>query len=165
MCPLIDTILKDKLPRSLSYPVSSARLSDEIAEVADLSRIALYFAYESCGQCRHHDPSRDEKSRYPILALRNGLPELYVDQLAGDLADDPEARSILVFPIKSRAKSIIAEALSGSALRPVRNWFGVSPERQKDQQTLVLIFDETSKRIIPKFADDYEGLEKHRFYS
>lgn len=158
----ISTILRDRAAtRTIAYPIGGATLSEALADVISLQNLALYYLYDSSPQIGHYDPAKSNAERYPVLVARRGLPTLSVPTLVGDLADNPEARSILIFPVKARIKGRVTESLRDVGLRALRKWMA----RDVPQRDLVLSYDETTHSITPKFAEDWDGTEIERVYT
>lgn len=160
-----ETVLRDKLPPTLSYPISAQQIEQGIDRPAQSERLALYFLYESGRQTMHYDPKTGLAQSYPVLVLLQGLPTLPVEIYLGDLERDPDVRSILVFPVKVRLKARISEVILQQGLRPIRNWLSVEPHPDKPQRPLVLIYDEATQRISSKFAASWDGPEQDRYYT
>lgn len=159
------TILKDKLPRGVSYPVTDRMLHDELEGIVSHEELGVYFVYNSCTQVEHYDPATSGDARYTVMVLRNGLPELRVSTMAGDLADNPAARSILVFPVKTRLKSMIANAIVDSWIQPIKNWLAVAPGPDNGQKDLLLAYDSTTQAVSAKFCRSWDGPESGRIYT
>jgi hypothetical protein len=102
--------------------------------------------------------------RYPVVALRRGIPKLKVPVLAGDLETNADTRSILVFPVKMRIKQRVTEGLLELGMRPLVRWFSANASPDAPQRSLVLIFDESDQRVSAKFAEDWTGPEVDRKY-
>ncbi len=162
----ISTLLRDRVPsRTIAYPIAAQHLNATLEGVFPLSSIGLYFLYESSGQVNHYDPAKSRLERYPVLVVRRGLPEVMKPVLAGDLTDDGEARSILVFPVKVRLKQRVGDALKKQGMRPLIRWFSAKCASDTVQRPLVLLYDEATSSIAAKFAEDWDGREIERFYS
>jgi len=158
----ISTILRDRAPsRTVAYPIGGATLSEVLADVISLQNLALYYLYDSSPQSGLYDPAKSDAERYPVLVARRGLPVLRVPTMVGDLADNPAARSVLIFPVKARIKGRVTESLRDIGLRALRKWMA----RDVPDRDLVLYYDETTHSITPKFADDWEGPEIERIYT
>lgn len=161
----VSTLLRDRVPsRTIAYPVSAQQINETLRGVVPLDTVALFFLYDSAAQATHYDPAKSEAQRYPILALRRGLPTLKAPILAGDLDQKPETPAILVFPVKARIKPKIAEALRNDGIRPVLRWLTAKPVPGSPQRPLVLVYDETAHRVTAKFAEEWDGAAAERVY-
>jgi hypothetical protein len=161
----ISILLRDRVPsRTIGYPISAPQINEALLGVVPLEVVALFFLYDSSAQASHYDPAKSMAQRYPIVALRRGLPKLRVPVLAGDLETNPETRSILVFPVKMRLKQRISEALVELGMRPIARWFTAKSTPEAPQRSLVLIYDEADQRVTAKFAEDWSGPEVDRRY-
>jgi hypothetical protein len=161
---VISQILKDDTPKGVSYVFTVKQLSDEFAGITDLDDLALYALYHSTPQTRKYDATVSNDERYAVMVLINGLPVLDVPTMPGDLADKEEARSILLFPVKARLKKMIASAVEEQGMRAVKAFLSVPLEKRSIQKPLVLVFDETTQKITPRFAPPWDGEEKDRIY-
>jgi len=161
----ISTLLRDRIPsRTIAYPTAAPPLNAALEDVFPLGSVALYFLYESSAQVTYYDPAKSTLERYPVLVVRRGLPEVMKPVLAGDLEDDPEARSILVFPVKVRLKQRVADALRKQGMRPLVRWFSAKSAPGTVQRPLVLLYDEPTSGIVAKFAEDWDGTPIERRY-
>ena len=161
----ISILMRDRVPsRTIAYPLAASQLNQVFETAVPLDKLALFFLYDSSPQSLHYDPAKDSAERYPILALVRGIPELKEEVLAGDMRDDPEVRSILVFPVKARIKPRIADAVKEMAVRPMIRWMTAKVPATAVQRPLVLIYDEPSGRVSAKFAEEWDGREIDRRY-
>jgi hypothetical protein len=160
----VSTILRDHLPRILSYPVSASFLSQGLRESATLDHLAFYFLYDSAAQMLLYDPAKSTAERYTVLVLRSGLPALRVTTLTGDLGHHEDTSSILVFPVKARIKNHVLNSVREHGLRPMQKWLAAGSEAPVKQRPLVLVYDESVHRVSAKFADDWTGDERDRQY-
>ena len=162
----ISILMRDRVPsRTIAYPLGAAQLHRIFESAVPLENLALFFLYDSSSQSLHYDPAKDSAERYPILALVRGIPELKTEVLAGDMRENPETRSILVFPVKARIKPMITDAVMNMAARPMVRWMTAKTPENAVQRPLVLIYDEPSARVTAKFAEDWDGREVDRRYS
>ena len=161
----VSILLRDRVPsRTIGYPLAAPQINETLKGVVPLDTVALFFLYDSCAQPAHYDPSKSMAQRYPVVALRRGIPKLKVPVLAGDLETNAETRSILVFPVKMRIKQRVTEALLELGMRPLVRWFSASTTAEAPQRALVLIFDESDQRVSAKFAEDWTGPDVDRKY-
>jgi hypothetical protein len=161
----VSILLRDRVPsRTIGYPLSAPQINETLKGVVSLDTVALFFLYDSSAQASHYDPSKSMAQRYPVVALRRGIPKLKVPVLAGDLETNPDTRSILVFPVKMRIKQRVTDALLEQGMRPLVRWFAANASPDAAQRSLVLIFDESDQRITAKFAEDWTGPEVDRKY-
>ena len=161
----ISILLRDRVPsRTIVYPIGAPHLNRELENVVALKDVALFFLYDSSAQVNYYDPAKSKLERYPILVVRQGLPEVTASVLAGDLAENPDVRSILVFPVKARLKQKVVEAIREQGIRPIVRWFSARPTPGSVQRPLVLIYDEAAQRVTAKFAEDWDGSELDRRY-
>ena len=145
----ISTLLRDRVPsRTIAYPIGVSQFQEALDGVVPLQQIGLYFLYDSSPQVGYYDPAKSQLERYPILVVRPGLAVLSRSVLAGDLADDPEARAILVFPVKARIKPKVSEVLRDQGMRPIVRWFTCAQTPGTVQRPLVLVYDEAAHRIL-----------------
>ena len=161
----VSILLRDRVPsRTIGYPLSAPQVNEALSGVTPLDTVALFFLYDSCAQPSHYDPSKSMSQRYPVVALRRGIPKLKVPVLAGDLETNPDTRSILIFPVKMRIKQRITDSLVELGMRPLVRWFSAKPSPDAPQRPLVLIYDEVDQRVSAKFAEDWTGPEVDRKY-
>jgi hypothetical protein len=159
----ISTILHDKLPRTLNYPVGASFLAESLAGCANLDHVAVYFLYDTAPQIGLYDPAKSPAERYTVMAVRRGLPVLRVPTLTGDLESHEDTASVLVFPVKARLRPRVYDSIREHALRPLQRWFAVTTDLAK-QRALVLMYDEGTQRVTVKFAEDWTGEERDRRY-
>ncbi len=160
----LSTILRDKLPRTLSYPVSASFLAQSLRGSIHLDHVAFYFLYESSAQMLLYDPAKSPAERYPVVVLRRGLPAFRVATLTGDLGHHEDTCSILVFPVKARIKNHVLESIREHGVRPMQKWFATASDPSVKQRPLVLVYDESVHRVSAKFAEDWTGDERDRQY-
>ena len=160
----LSTILRDKLPRTLAYPVAEGLLASDLHAAANLDHVALYFLYGSSPQALVYDPARSALTHYPVLVLRRGLPSLRVETLTGDLDSYGDTCSILSFPVKARLRPRVAAAIREQGMRPLQKWLTAAADPELKQRPLVLYYDETAQRISARFAEDWTGDERDRQY-
>lgn len=72
--------------------------------------------------------------------------------------------SLLIFPVKTRLRRMVEDAILDKGLRALRNWLHASPETRPDQRPLVLVYDEDSGGIQAKFAEPWRSGQK-RIYA
>jgi hypothetical protein len=161
---LPSTILRERLPRTLSYPVTEALLSSAFAGICDLDHLAVYFVYDSSPQLLRYDPVKSTATSYPVLVIRKGLPVFRVPTLTGNLAYFDDTRSVLVFPVKARIRPAVTDAIREQGLRPLQKWLSASADPALKQRPLLLSYDEVAHRIAAKFAEDWPGDELDREY-
>jgi len=177
---MIPIVLKDTVPRQLAYPVGDAYLSEQLGADVQLEDLALFFLFTSGIQLDHYDPLTSSETTYPVLALDHEPPPLVGTAKArlrddrrrraellgvirtGRAAEDqPEAPlgadldasvAIVVFPVKTRMRRRVTDAIETQGIKLIRNWLAAAPEVQKDQKPLVLLFDEISGRVSARFA-------------
>jgi len=161
----ISTLLRDRVPtRTIAYPIAASAFHQALDGVIALDHIGLFFLYDSAAQVSYYDPAKSQSEQYPVLVVRRGLPELTASFFVGDLADDSEARSILVFPVKARMKAKVGQALKQQGIRPLVRWFQAKCAPDQVQRPLVLIYDQPGDRILAKFAEEWSGPEVDRYY-
>ena len=161
----ISVLMRDRVPsRTIAYPLAAAHLNRMFEDAIPLDQLALFFLYDSCSQPHHYDPAKDSNDRYPILALVRGIPELKEPVLAGDMREDPETRSILVFPVKARIKPKVTDAIKKSGVRPMVRWMTAKVPPNAKQRALVLFYDEATGSVSAKFAEEWDGKGSDRRY-
>lgn len=161
----ISVLMRDRVPsRTIAYPLAAAHLNRMFEDAIPLEHLALFFVYDSSDQVRHYDPAKDANERYPILALVRGIPEMKEEVLAGDMRENAETRSILVFPVKARIKQKVTDAIKKSGVRPMVRWMTAKLPPHAKQRPLVLLYDESTGAVSAKFAEEWEGKEVDRRY-
>ena len=171
---MIPIVLKDTVPRQLAYPVGDAYLSEQLGADVQLEDLALFFLFTSGIQLDHYDPLTSTETSYPVLALDREAPPLVGEarlrdarrrkaELAGLIrrgrrgaatseSDLDAPVSIVVFPVKTRMRRRVTDAIEAQGIKLIRNWLAAPPEVKKDQKPLVLLFDETTGRVSARFA-------------
>lgn len=193
-------ILKDELPRMISYPIGETLLVHELGAAIEAEDLGLYFLYTSGVQLNHYDPVTCKDGRYPVMALDRHPPQLNTDAekrlaeerrsgrgfgadklsgvaraqaqlLGGDIETEsgevwePPPVCLSIFPVKTRLRRKVEDAIIDFALRPILNWLGASEQAAATQKALVLVFDETESKITTKFAEPSASRSRDRVYA
>jgi hypothetical protein len=79
VCPVV---IRDELPRLVTYPVGELFVRAQFGSVLSEDEIGVYFLYLSGVQVNHYDPVISRASVYPVLALDREPPQLCSDALA-----------------------------------------------------------------------------------
>lgn len=82
MRALSPVVIRDELPRLVTYPVGEVFLRAELGPVLGEDDAGIYFLYLSGVQVNHYDPVLSRDSVYPVLALDREPPQLCSDALA-----------------------------------------------------------------------------------
>jgi hypothetical protein len=92
---LSPVVIRDELPRLVTYPVGEVFLRAQIGPVLREDDAGIYFLYLSGVQVNHYDPVLSRASVYPVLALDREPPQLCSDALAR-LEEQRRRRSAIV---------------------------------------------------------------------
>jgi hypothetical protein len=88
-------VLKDELPRLITYPIGEIFLRAHLAESLSEDEAGLYYLYLSGVQVNFYDPVTSRATSYPVLALDRHPPQLCSDALAR-LEDQQRKREQIV---------------------------------------------------------------------
>jgi hypothetical protein len=92
---LSPVVIRDELPRLVTYPVGEVFLRAQLEPVLREDDAGVYFLYLSGVQVNHYDPVVSRATVYPVLALDREPPQLCSDALAR-LDDQQRRRSEIV---------------------------------------------------------------------
>ncbi len=175
---VIAIVLKDPVPRQLAYPVGEGYLSEQLAGDMSLDDAGLFFLFTSGIQLDHYDPLTSKEVSYPVMALDREPPPLVGHaearlhdaerrraELAGKTEPDEAVAyetSIVIFPVKTRMRRRVTDALEVQGLTFIRNWLAAPADLKTNQKPLVLIFDENTGRISARFAKEEGSRRMYR---
>ncbi len=75
----------------------------------------------------------------------------------------PVQLSISIFPVKSRLRRMVEDAILERGIRAMRSWLNAGPETWHQQRPLVLVYDEERSVVSAKFAGPW-GRGAQRIY-
>ena len=90
---MIKIVVKDELPRQLSYPIGGQHLSETLAENDEAEDLGLYFLYTSGAQVTHYDPLTSRSTSYPVLVADVDAPALW-DSTYAMLSEEERRRTM-----------------------------------------------------------------------
>jgi hypothetical protein len=80
---MIDPILRDEVPKAISYPIHESFFEESFGDATLAAPIGLYLIYTSGSQVTHYDPLVSAATRYPVLALDVRVPPLNANVVSG----------------------------------------------------------------------------------
>jgi hypothetical protein len=80
---MIDVVLRDELPKTISYPVHESFFEDSFGDLTGVVETGVYLLYTSGSQVTFYDPLVSLATRYPVLALDVSVPPINANVICG----------------------------------------------------------------------------------